>query len=1378
MLLPLPTTTTPLALPNFEDGFFLTALPIYAHIKAIYEAVAHHQVVIVAGETGSGKTTQIPKILFLLHEQFNKHPSNKSKKKKYKIGHTQPRRLAAIGCAQRLGEEFATYGLDKNLVAHHIRFDHRASPQTRIKVMTDGILLAEIAQDPLLRQYDALIIDEAHERSLNIDFLLGYIKKILPQRPDLRVVITSATIDTELFAKHFGGAPIFHVSGRGFPIQYIYQAVEDMERAGDGDGDGDTDDAGSDTSAGPKVSSMPHASNESLLHLAIEKAMDDLPRQGDILVFLPGEYEIRHAAIFLRERQKHQPQALQREILPLYARLTSSQQQSIFKRGGTHQRVVLATNIAETSITVPNILYVIDTGLAKMMRYSYRQKIEQLRLEPISQAAAQQRAGRCGRVAPGICIRLYREADFLSRPAFTQAEILRSNLSGVVLKMHAMGLGDMAEFPFVQPPSKAAITHAYQVLHDLQALSFVDVPTPAIVAISDAEDSNNSPPMIKTHQITLIGREMAAWGMDVRLAKMLLYAKQVGCVHELLIIVSGLCIPDVREFSPEDQQKAKSMHGAFTHPHSEFLTLCTIWQRYLQVCQDRKSWREVQNWCKDHFLSFNRLKEWRTLHAQWVAQATQSAWVINTPHTISTEMDGIYKYIHQAILSGLFNQVACFDKEKNTYIGTQSLQFLPHPSSFLYKKKCQWVVAYSIQFSQRMLARTLAKIEPEWLLPLVGHLLKKNHSDGFWDAKQGRSFCYEAAYLYGLALYQKKMIHLTRVDEVAARHLYINALVDADIQPVPHFIVHNQKAWQKNQEKMLRARLQVDVDTQKIYDFYAQHIPIEIIDMHQTHAWLKKDPARASMLKMPDDFLWSAHVPMHEYQQLFPAKMRHGAHTLPLRYRFEPGYAWDGITLDIQLWQLHAVDENACSWLVPGMLKEKVHLLLKSLPQSLRKHLVPLNHYVGQCVESLMKDGMMTSSSSASTAAPSMHLLQALRQEIERTHGIVIALEDFKPQNLPAHLHMNFRLLDEKGLYIDGSQDLKQLQKKWQTSANQAFDAQIKPKLQATLAKLAQTKPIEAKPEDTNNYATHEHITTWTFAPLPTHINIQKNGQKMHVYPALVDMHTHTRLDLFETPQKAQIQHHWGMLRLFALQCKAQRKSMEKHLRSQLNFALQLQNIQGREGDPQALQAFIDGIFWQTFMPAATPQSYEALPKTREMFEAHIHTQQSQLWPTLEVGIGYWQPILQELSHIRTEMAKYSKLYPHMAQDMQAQWAFFCEPSLFLGHASDAQKHFARYIQAMRLRLDKIRHHPQDMGHTKILRHLLQQWAQHVEKMGLGGMSMLEMCLIPKAQTHVVIRYQIEELRVQYFAQNLKTPQPISAQRIEKKIEALYAQAF
>jgi ATP-dependent helicase HrpA len=914
-------------------------LPVSARREDIAAAIRDHQVVIVAGETGSGKTTQIPKICLELGRGV-----------RGLIGHTQPRRLAARTVAARIAEELGSEVGET--VGWKVRFTDQVGDSTLVKLMTDGILLAELTGDRMLRQYDTLIIDEAHERSLNIDFILGYLAQLLPRRPDLKVIITSATIDPERFAQHYGGAPIVEVSGRSYPVEVRYRPVVDPD---DPDADPDRDQLD-----------------------AIGDAVAELRREGpgDILVFLPGEREIRDTADGLAKRDF--PGI---EILPLFARQTTAEQQRVFapKQGSLGRRVVLATNVAETSLTVPGIRYVIDPGLARISRYSRRLKVQRLPIEKVSQASANQRAGRCGRVADGICIRLYAEDDFDARPAFTDPEILRTNLASVVLQMIALDLGEITAFPFVDPPDARAVADGIALLHELGALDGNDALTP-------------------------VGRSLSTLPVDPRLGRMLVEADRTGCLREVLVIAAALSVQDPRERPTEQRQAADEKHARFAVDGSDFLAFLQLW-KHVGERREALSGSRFRKELREDFLHYLRIREWQDLHAQLRSAARNAGMTTN-------EGEPDADRVHRAVLSGLLSQIGLQVAETKEYLGARGARFMVFPGSPLAKKPPRWVMAAELVETSRLFARTVARIKPEWVEPLAEHLVKRTYSEPHWSRKRAAAVAVERVTLYGVPIVVDRRVDYGRIDPETARELFVrHALVEGDWDTEHAFFHANRALLSDAAELEERARRRdLVVDSETLFAFYDERIPADVVSGRHFDSWWRKN--RSDRLDFTEEMVRTAQAAAVD-PAAYPDAVEAGGLTLPLSYAFEPGRAHDGVTVDVPVAALHQIDPTPFTWQVPGLREELVTALIKTLPKTLRRHFAPAPDHA-RAVLSRLRD-------------QDEPLLDGLERELGRMKNIDVPREAWELDRLPEHLVVTFRVVDERGREVARGTDLEAL---------------------------------------------------------------------------------------------------------------------------------------------------------------------------------------------------------------------------------------------------------------------------------------------------------------------------------------------------------------
>ncbi|MFK4209950.1 ATP-dependent RNA helicase HrpA [Streptomyces sp. NPDC030920] len=996
-------------------------LPVSQKKDEILEAIRDHQVVIVAGETGSGKTTQIPKICMELGRGV-----------RGMIGHTQPRRIAARTVAERVADELKTpLG---EAVGWKVRFTDQVNPDaTFVKLMTDGILLAEIQTDRELRAYDTIIIDEAHERSLNIDFLLGYLARLLPKRPDLKVVITSATIDPERFARHFGEAPIVEVSGRTYPVEVRYRPL--LEE--------DTDDSDRDQIT------------------AICDAVDELQTEGpgDILVFLSGEREIRDTADALNKRNLRHT-----EVLPLYARLSHAEQHRVFQRH-TGRRIVLATNVAETSLTVPGIKYVIDPGNARISRYSHRTKVQRLPIERISQASANQRKGRCGRTSDGICIRLYSEDDFLTRPEFTDPEILRTNLASVILQMTAAGLGDIEKFPFIDPPDHRNIRDGIQLLQELGAL--------------DPEEKDPK------KRLTPLGRKLSQLPVDPRLARMVIEAERNGCAREVMVIAAALSIQDPRERPSEKQTQADQQHARFKDETSDFLAFLNLW-RYIREQQKERGSSSFRRMCKQEYLNFLRIREWQDIYAQLRTVAKQMGIQLN-------EDDAPEQSVHTSLLAGLLSHIGLKDTEKNEYLGARSAKFAIFPGSALFKKQPRFVMSAELVETSRLWARVNARVEPEWIEPLAQHLLKRTYSEPHWEKDQAAVMAYERVTLYGVPIVAQRKINFGRIDAETSRDLFIrNALVEGDWRTHHQFFHDNRKLLGEVEELEHRARRRdILVDDETLFDFYDQRIPDHVVSGAHFDSWWKH-----KRRDEPDALDFERSMLINEKagavtKDDYPDSWRQGKLKFKVTYQFEPGADADGVTVHIPLQVLNQVTAEGFDWQIPGLREEVVTELIRSLPKPVRRHYVPAPNYADKFLD---------------RAVPLQEPLPVtLARELQRMVGVPVTADDFDLGRVPDHLKITFRIVDERRRKVAEDKDLE------------ALKVQLRPKARQALSKAA-----AATAGPSGESIERSGLTDWTIGTLNRVFETRRAGQPVKAYPALVDRGETVAVRLFDTEAEQQ----------------------------------------------------------------------------------------------------------------------------------------------------------------------------------------------------------------------------------------------------------------
>jgi ATP-dependent helicase HrpA len=1290
-------TRRPLPIPAVT---FPDSLPVSARRDDIMAAIGEHQVVIVCGETGSGKTTQLPKIALALGRGTANYPQGKGRL----IGHTQPRRIAASSVAKRIAQELGSpLG---EVVGYKVRFQDRLSRGASIKLMTDGILLAETQTDPLLKAYDTLIIDEAHERSLNIDFLLGYLREILPRRPDLKVIVTSATIDAERFARHFtsvkGPAPVIQVSGRLYPVEQRWRPFEESREYG--------------------------------LNEAIADAVDELwmgaSAAGDILVFLPGEREIREAAEHLRKHLSHSPLTRTTEVLPLFARLSQAEQDRIFEEHG-QRRIVLATNVAETSLTVPGIRYVIDAGTARVKRYSLRSKVEQLMVEAISQAAANQRAGRCGRVANGICIRLYDEKDFAGRSKFTDPEILRSSLAGVILRMKALHLGAVEEFPFIEEPSRRAITDGYQLLSELGAV----------------DDAN---------ELTPVGRELAKLPLDPRVARMILEARERGALDEVLVIASALSVQDVRDRPLELQAQADQQHAKFDDEKSEFSGYLRLW-KWLEEARGghgtdhRLSNRQYEQLLRQNFINVRRVREWRDIHSQLHTVVAEHKWRINTV-AVS------YEELHKAMLAGLLGNIGCKLEDADSgvgpgqspYLGARGIKFHRHPGAHLKKRPGRWIVCAELVETTRLFGRGIANIEPTWIEQVAGHLLKKQLLDPHWEKKAADVMALERATLYGLVVYSGRRVPFARVDLAGAREIFIReGLVAGQWETKLPFLAANQKLVRQVEEIEHKSRRQdVLVDEELIFAFYDKLIPRDVSSGATFEHWYREaSRGNPQLLKLTRDELMR-HEAAGITTEAFPRTIRLGGVDCAATYLHEPGDARDGLTVTVPLFVLNQVSDERAEWLVPGMLKEKVQALLKSLPQKPRSRFVPLPESAGRLAARLSDEGHWTNGS----------LTQALLTIVRAETSLDVKRADFKLDMLPPHLFMNFLVVDEHGRQLGMGRNLGALKAELGAKARGAFQALAGMKVASSpspsgggqggsaAASMNEKRPPPSLPPEGGGVADQKY-TAWTFGELPELMEIRKGGTSLIGFPALVDHKDAVAIEVFDEPEAAATKHRAGLRRLFALALKDALKYLEKNIPDLQRMAVAYMPLGTLEElRDQVIEVALDRAFM-----------LEPLPASEGDFKRRLEEGRGRLTLIANEVARLGATILVEYAAALRKV-KDTKGQPEVTADA-AQQLQRLMPKRFLADTPWPQlQHFARYLKAITLRLDKLRADPaRDSARMADIKPEEQRyWRLVAERKGAVDERMRE------------FRWMLEELRVSFFAQELRTPQPVSVKRLQK----------
>ena len=1225
---------------------FPESLPVSQRKAEIQKLLSEHQVIVVAGETGSGKTTQLPKMCLELG--FGNLGM---------IGHTQPRRIAARSVAARIAEELETeLG---GLVGYKVRFNDQISDDTQIKLMTDGILLAEIQSDRFLNQYSCLIIDEAHERSLNNDFILGYLKQLLPRRRDLKLIITSATIDVERFSKHFNNAPIIEVSGRTYPVEVRYRPVVEEDDQDQLQG--------------------------------ILNAVDELQAEGrgDILIFMNGEREIRDTAEALQKQNlKHT------EILPLFARLSAQEQNKIFHPSGLN-RIVLATNVAETSLTVPGIKYVIDPGTARISRYSYRTKVQRLPIEPISQASANQRKGRCGRVSEGICIRLYSEEDFNSRPEFTDPEILRTNLASVILQMTALGLDDIEAFPFVDAPDKRHIQDGVKLLEELGAFEIVRTK------------------MGERRQLTAAGRQLSQLPVDPRLAKMLLSAVSQDALHEVMIIVAALSIQDPRERPQEKQQASDEKHRRFADKKSDFLAFLNLW-RYLQEQQKELSKNQFRRQCQKDFLNYLRIREWQDIYHQIRLTVREMGLPINSEKAE-------YQQIHTALLSGLLSHIGLKEAEKQQYLGARNAHFAIFPNSVLFKKQPKWVMAAELVETSKLWGRMVAEIEPEWIEPLAEHLIKKSYSEPRWSKSRGAVIADEKVTLYGVPIVAARPVNYGAIDPTVSREIFIqSALVEGDWNTKHKFFKENQRLVREVEELEHKSRRRdILVDDRTLFEFYDQRIGTEVVSQKHFDTWWKKTQQKdPELLNFERSFLINDDA--EQVSKLdFPNFWHQGNLKLKLTYQFEPGTDADGVTVHIPLPLLNQVEMTGFDWQIPGLREELVIALIKSLPKSYRRNFVPAPNYAQAFL---------------SRAVPlEKPLLDTLIYELRRMTGVTVEAEHWNWEQIPSHLKMTFRVVDENGKKIAESMNLDELK----------FN--LKDRVQESISAVA----------DDGIEQSGLHI--WSFADLPQCYEQKQRGFSVKAFPAIVDEKDAVGIKLFETEFEQAVAMQQGLRRLLLLNVPSPIKYLHEKLPNKAKLGLYFTPF-GRVLDliddciacaVDKLIADFGGFVWDE----------AGFEKLRDFVRENLN----------EVTVDIAQKVEQILSlnHALNQRLK-GKMDFTMAfafSDIKAQLSGLIYPGFVQKSGYDRLPDLQRYLQAVDKRIDKL---VQDVNRDRAAMLRVEQVQQAYQQL---------LAKLPKSKPIsdeiAEIRYMIEELRVSLFAQQLGTKYQVSDKRVLNLISQL-----
>lgn len=1290
-------------------------LPVHERLDELKQVIAQNQVTIICGETGSGKTTQLPKICLELGRGVAGL-----------IGHTQPRRLAARSVAERIAEELKSE--IGSVVGYKVRFNDHTSRDAYVKLMTDGILLAETQTDRFLTAYDTIIIDEAHERSLNIDFLLGYLKQLLPRRPDLKVIITSATIDAERFSRHFNNAPVLEVSGRTYPVEILYRPLHEA----------DEDEA------------------EIELTDAIVDAADELARygDGDILVFLPGEREIRETAEALRKSVLRRND----EILPLFARLSHAEQHKIFHPNGSKRRIVLATNVAETSLTVPGIKFVIDTGLARVKRYSARAKVEQLHVEKISQAAARQRAGRCGRVSAGVCIRLYSEEDFEQRSAFTDPEIIRSNLAAVILRMAALKLGDVAAFPFLEAPDQRYINDGFQVLLELGAVS-------------------------EQNTLTRLGEQMARLPIDPKIARILLAAKKHDCMAEILVIASALSIQDPRERPLEAREAADKAHERFTDKQSDFLVYLNIWDSFQRERDKKLSNKQLVQWCKQYFLSHLRMREWRELHAQ-LAQIAIEMGLVSQANAfrrpkheqafqqtedagdqdlsaklkqkqldkkqhrsqIRAAKEAGYEQIHRALLTGLIANVGLKAPEGNDYTGARGSRFHLFPASVLFKSKPKWVMAAELTETSKLYARDVGVIQPEWIEQEAPHLVRYHYFEPHWEQKRGEVVASERVTLYGLTVLPRRPIAYGKVAPEEARELFIRgALVAQEADLKNDFFIHNKKLIREVTELEHKSRKQdVLVDDEVLFEFYHQRLPmlvevggrpserpagvedgrqgrlktLPLADLRTFQTWLKtaeRDDPKILFLSRED---LMQHAAAHITEEQFPKFWKTTDGKFKLSYRFEPNHPLDGVTMTVPLTVLNRLHAAELEWLVPGMLREKLQLLIKALPKQIRRVCVPVPEFITRFL----------------ATEPNLHesIIPQLAHAIAKAAGDMrlldqINLDEWALHELPEYCYFNLRVVDDGGQELASGRKLHELQRQLGQAAAVTF-------------------------RDNTQEFERDDVRSWDIGKLPESIKFARGKQQLTGYLGLqYEKNGNIALRLFDTAEAAAQAHRQGVIELMKLQLKEHVKDLNKGLAGFTQAAMLLRHINADVLREDLTQAVCDRAFI----------GEDELPRDEKAFKEQIKRARSRLPAVKEAFSRYLQEVAAAYADLNGKLGKHplSHLLRERVHTLLAA-GFACRTPW------SQWPRLPVYLKAMTLRMDKYGSNPaRDQARESDIQELEHMWQEKVDTLTKQGLT------VPSEMA--AFKWMIEELRVSLFAQELKTPYPVSVKRLLKEWDKL-----
>ena len=1247
-------------------------LPVSARREDIMELVRDNQVVVIAGETGSGKTTQIPKMLLEL-----------GRGRRGLIGHTQPRRLAARTVAERIADE-----LGQNIgesVGYAIRFDDRVSESTAVKLMTDGILLAEMQRDRFLNAYDTIIIDEAHERSLNIDFLLGYLKRLLPKRPDLKVIVTSATIDPEAFAEHFADtegnpAPIIEVSGRTYPVEIRYRPLVEQVQGKDGSvKEVDTD-----------------------MIDGVVDACKELMREGegDILCFFASERDIRDC---MEAIEKQHWRGV--EVVPLFGRLSNAEQHRVFAPH-SGRRIVLSTNIAETSLTVPGIHYVVDTGLARISRYSTRTKVQRLPIEEISQASANQRSGRSGRIADGVAIRLYSEDNFEARPEFTDPEILRTNLASVVLQMISLRLGDINDFPFIQPPDQKAVRDGLLLLHELGA-------------ISDKE--RGGAPVL-----TDVGRDIARIPVDPKMARMLVEANRLGVLDDVTVIVASMTIQDVRERPLEYQAQADQAHARFRDATSDFLSSLKLWD-YIGDSRDELSGNAFRKRMKREFLHYMRIREWFDLVRQLRDVERQLGW--SRAENVAGERDA--DAIHKSLLTGLLSNIGARDGNSKEFQGARGTRFLVFPGSSLSKKPPEFLMAAELVETSRLWARDVAKIEPAWVEATAGQLMKHSYSEPVWSRKRSAAMVHQKSMLYGVTIVRDRLVPYHRVDAEGARNMFIrHALLEGDWNRHHHFIDHNEALLAEAaevEEKVRRRGLVVDEDT--LFEFYDSRLPKTVTTARHFDSWWKKKRAEDKHYLDFDPAALLDDEGVDSSTTAFPELWRQGSIDYALRYKFEPGDPFDGVTVDVPVPLLANLRPEGFDWLVPGLRSELAAEYIRTLPKALRKTVVPAPDFAERALEAIREKQDDDGASEADLRETPF--AEALADALHSIGGRGINGTDFNPSALPEHLKVTFAAIDRRGKVVDHDTDLGALKRR------QAG------KIKSSVSKAGRTSESDA-------------VAKWTtdsLGAVPETVTTTIDGNEVDAYPALEATRNGVKVTVHPTKAAADASMVTATLTLLLREITVNAGQMTKGLPLRQKVAVDRYPHGGAAGLVEdARVAVIRDLMFSSGGPVRSPEEFDALV-------AEIRPQVAGGVRRVVVTLA---PALAEYANIAAELEQWEG---PAIDDMTSQLRFFLPKHAVTVHGIGHLQHLPRYIDAMRIRLEDMRLDPdRDADRQSVIDSVKAYLTQRMKALPAGR---------TKTKAYKNVLWLIEELRVSLFAQRLGTPKPVSQRRIEKKIDAL-----